>query len=315
MQLDFDPKSLPWLDRASRSVDDYVAGLPLDDTARLDLRARLLHWSQMGFVVFKRLIDTRLVDAYVADVEELFRERRHHVLLNAEGYGEKHMCDAPPAMLEQHHMRLMDFHNLSMAGKKIALHPSIVDFLRHIFRDTPVAMQSLTFIHGSEQQMHQDYAYVVPAIPSHLVATWVALEDVHPDSGPLAYYPGSHTLPKFDWGNGLLLTPESKYNEHDFARHIEREAERMGLREEIFTPEKGDVFFWHAALAHAGSPVRDANRTRKAFVTHYSSITGYPRDRRSRDREPIVHSLNGGLVYGDPRWPEEEDSFRRGASL
>lgn len=28
-----------------------------------------------------------------------------------------------------------------------------------------------------------------------LVAAWIAFEDIHPDSGPLVYYPGSHQLP------------------------------------------------------------------------------------------------------------------------
>jgi ectoine hydroxylase-related dioxygenase (phytanoyl-CoA dioxygenase family) len=314
-RLDFDRATLPWLDRPARAVDDYLDQLAMSDTDRLNLRARLLHWSQMGFVVLKKVIDPRLIDAYVADVEDLFRERRHAVLLDIEGYGETHAKDATPEMLGQHHMRLMDFHNLSIAGKKIAMHSTIIDFLRHLFQDTPVAMQSLTFIHGTEQQTHQDYAYVVPAVSSHLAASWVALEDVHADAGPLAYFPGSHVLPKFDWGNGLTLNAESTFNELDFAHHIEREAERMGLRREVFIAEKGDVFVWHAALAHAGSPVKNRDFTRKSLVTHYSSLTGYPRDRRCSDREPIVFEMNGGLIYGDPRWPEDEDSFRRGENL
>jgi phytanoyl-CoA hydroxylase len=226
-----------------------------------------------------------------------------------------HLRDARPEVFEQHHLRLMDFHNPSLAGKKISMHPAIMNFLRHVFRDVPVAMQTLTFIHGSEQYIHRDYAYVVPAIPSHLAATWVALEDVHPDSGPLVYYPGSHLLPKFDWGNGLLLTGESTKNEWDFACDIDAEAKRMGLRLEAFTPKKGDVFVWHSALAHGGSPVRDPKLTRKAYVTHYSSRAGYPRDRRKSDGPPVTFEMNGGVIYGDPRWPEEENCLRRGEGL
>jgi len=306
---------LPWLDRPAAAVDQYVAGLDLNEQARLDLRAKLLHWQQLGYVTFQGLIEPQLIDAYIADVEELFRERRHSVLLNIQGHGECQIRDTTPDMLKKHHLRLMDFHNLSIAAKKIALHPVIVDFLRHVFRDTPVVMQSLTFIHGSEQGTHQDYAYVVAGIPSHLAATWVALEDVRAESGPLVYYPGSHTLPKFDWGNGLFLTRESRHNERDFVRHIEREVERMGLRREVFAAKKGDVFVWHASLAHGGSSVGDDSLTRRSFVTHYSSAAGYPRDRRSPESPPIAIKLNGGLVYGEPRWPEVEDSFRRGASL
>jgi phytanoyl-CoA hydroxylase len=305
----FHSSKVPWLDRSASLVDEYVSRLSLDPQARLELHARLMQWQQLGYVTFKGLIDPGLADAYRADVDRLFRERRSCAMINLEGHGEMHVRDATPEMLQTHHLRVLDFHNFSVAAKQIAMHPVIMDFLRHVFNDTPVAMQSLTFIHGSEQTTHQDYAYVVPAIPSHLAATWVALEDIHMDAGPLAYYPGSHTLPKFDWGNGLFFTSKSKYDELDFARHIESEAERMGLRREVFVANKGDVFLWHGALAHGGSPVRDANFTRWTLVTHYSSSTGYPHDRRRPNAPPIAIEVNGGLVYGDPRWPEEEDSF------
>jgi ectoine hydroxylase-related dioxygenase (phytanoyl-CoA dioxygenase family) len=301
-------------------VNRIPSGVTLDPQARLELRARLLHWHQMGYVTFKRLIHPKLLDAYRADVDQLLRERRSAVMMRVEGYGDLgygdfHVRDATEEMLKTRHLRVMDFHNLSVAAKKIAMRPAIVDFLRHVFRDTPVAMQSLTFIHGSEQATHQDYAFVIASIPSHLAATWVALEDIHPDSGPLAYYPGSHTLPKFDWGNGLFWNSSSTHNDLDFARHIEGEAARMGLRREVFLANKGDVFVWHGSLAHGGSPVNDENLTRWTLVTHYSSAAGYPRDRRDPAGQPIAIKVNGGLVYGEPRWPEEEDSFRRGASL
>ena len=197
----------------------------------------------------------------------------------------------------------------------MALHPRIVAFLRHLFRDTPVGMQTLTFLHGSEQVWHQDYAFVVSSIPSHLAASWIALEDVSQEAGPLGYYPGSHTIRKFDWGNGLFLTPESSRDENDFARHIEAECRRMNLREEVLLARKGDVFIWHAALAHRGTPATRHGLTRKSFVTHYSSAKGYPRDRRRPEAKPTKYRINGGLVYGDPRWPEAEDVFRRGDKI
>ena len=156
---------------------------------------------------------------------------------------------------------------------------------------------------------------MVSSIPSHLAASWIALEDVSPEAGPLSYYPGSHTIRKFDWGNGMFLTPESSHDENDFARHIEAECRQMNLREEVLLARKGDVFVWHAALAHRGNPATRSGLTRKSFVTHYSSVHGYPRDRRSPETEPIKYPLNGGLVYGDPRWPEEENTFRRGGTI
>src|SRR5215467_2874336 len=118
-----DRECLPWLDRSAAPVDDYVSRLHLDPLARLELRGRLLHWQQMGYVTFKDLIDPRLADAYRVDVDQLFRERQSSAMIEIEGYGKIHIRDATPEMLNMHHLRVMDFHNFSVAAKRIAMHP------------------------------------------------------------------------------------------------------------------------------------------------------------------------------------------------
>lgn len=317
-RVEFEPHTLPWLDRPRADVDAYVAGLPPDELPAYDLREALTGWRRLGYVMLPALIEPALIDAYLADLEELRRTRaRRRTLVMVEGLGARPICELPEEALEHHHLRYLDFHNQSLAGKQILLHREVVRLLRHLFRAEVVAMQSLTFVHGSEQWTHQDYAYVVSDVPSQLAAAWVALEDVHPDAGPLAYYPGSHTIPKFDWGteSGLVHSSSSRFGELDFRDHIEAQCERAGLRRETVLPRKGDVFFWHGALAHAGSPVVDPVRTRRAFVAHYSTLPAYPRDRRRREAPPLRMRINGGWVYGDPTLPEEEDSFTRGAAL
>jgi ectoine hydroxylase-related dioxygenase (phytanoyl-CoA dioxygenase family) len=301
MPLDFAPENLPWLDSHSPDIDSY----PAPSEA---LRAQLAHWSRYGFIRMPGLISHELIDAYLADVEAvLAHPERTRLRLTIEGFGERQACDFPPEAFEQHHLRLMDLHNLSQAGKALSLHPKIVEFLGHVFRDTVVAMQSLTFKHSTEQSTHQDFAYVRAQIPSHLAATWIALEDVHPDAGPLFYYPGSHRIEKFDWGNGLFLTPESSRHEGHFAEFLEQKCAEAGLQREVFYPKKGDVFFWHAALAHGGSHVNNPELTRKSYVTHYSSKTAYPADRRAPHLPPVVFKINGGEVFQDPTFPQEED--------
>jgi ectoine hydroxylase-related dioxygenase (phytanoyl-CoA dioxygenase family) len=314
MEVGFAPDTLPWLDRPFAGVDDYVSSL--DGRAEDGLRERLLHWMQFGYVVLPAAIDHELIDAYLADVEEAFARREHSTNVMIEGYGVRALRECSPEQLAIKHLRVMDFHNASVAGKKLSLHPKIVGFLRHVFREPPVAMQTLTFMHSSEQATHQDFPFVVPTgYPSHLAASWIALEDVHPDSGPLGYYPGSHRLRKFDWGNGLFFDAQSSQDELAFATFLEHEAQKMGLRAETFCPRKGDVFFWHGCLAHMGTTVRDPNRTRRSYVTHYSSMSGYPVDRRARHRKPLQIAYNGGVVYQDPTRPDEEDTFTRGAAF
>ena len=317
-RVEFDAATLPWLDRAAAEIDAYVDALPRERLPDYDLREALLHWQRFGYALLPGAIEEPLIDAYLADLDEARRTRAEHRMeVMVEGYGSRPIRDLPEEAFAVRHLRYIDFHSSSIAGKKILLHKTVVDFLRHLFRADVVAMQSLTFIHSSEQWAHQDYAYVASGIPSHLAATWTALEDVHPEAGPLAYYPGSHTIRKFDWGPPahLLYSSECAYTELDFRDHIERECERSGLARQVVLPKKGDVFFWHAALAHAGSPIKDGARTRKSLVGHYSTPEAYPYDRRTWGREPARQWINGAQVYGNPLLPEEEDVFTRGADL
>jgi ectoine hydroxylase-related dioxygenase (phytanoyl-CoA dioxygenase family) len=307
--LQWDLATIPWLDRYYAEIDAYIDALPALPEG-YDLREKLLVWAQFGYVKFEGVVEPELIDAYLADVDEFLATReRYGRLLNIAGKGETPAREVTDEDLQNPHIRIMDFHNTSLVGKQLMLHPAIVSFLEHVFHDRIVAMQSLTFPQGTEQPTHQDFAFVVSQIPSHLAAAWIALEDVHPDAGPLGYYPGSHTIRKFDWGNGLYLTPESAEGEGAFAAHIEEQSRARGIGQEIVLANKGDVFLWHAALAHLGTPVNDPARTRKSYVVHYSSQTGYPRDRRAPDAEPVRHEHAGGLVYADPQRPDEENAL------
>lgn len=288
-----------------------MRGLAAND----QMRARLQQWRRDGFTVFPGVASSSLIDAYVADLGEILETRSLMTQVSHERLGNVPLKSLTAADLADRHLRLCDVHNNSVAGKKLALHADIVGFLALIFDDVPVAMQSLTFIYGSEQRLHQDFPYVVAEIPSHLAAAWIALEDVHPEAGPLFYFPGSHRLPKFDFGDGLVLTPDSPHREDAFEDFLRESVERAGLRQETICPRKGDVFIWHSSLIHGGSPTLDPSRTRKSLVVHYSTFSAYRRDRRDPSREVKAHKLNGGILYENPLAPMEEDVLRRGQTL
>ncbi|MEM9595154.1 MAG: phytanoyl-CoA dioxygenase family protein [Acidobacteriota bacterium] len=294
--LEFEPSTLPWIDR-----DDFegtLAGRQKSGLVDTELAQSLGRWRDDGFLVCRGLVPTEMLDALLEDVERVWRDRPELQAL-VEGRGVVDLDQLPArAEIGNHHYRLLDLQDASGPARDVILSTGILRFIGAVFGDVPVAMQSLYFEYGSEQGTHQDFPYVHARVPSHLIGCWVACEPVDETSGPLFYYPGSHRLPKFDWGNGELLFDNEDPAKNDaFQAYLEEACERAGLEKVAFHPEKGDVVFWHAALVHGGSPALDSERTRRSLVVHYSSRSGYPRDRRSPHQPPKIYEQNGGRLY------------------
>jgi len=135
-----------------------------------------------------------------------------------------------------------------------------------------VGVNSLTFQFGSQQTMHVDHVYMTPNPPRRMVAAWIALEDVRPDSGPLEYWPQSHQLPPFKWDNPYPYH-YSPPEQPEHASYLTAQQHRF--RHERFMAKKGDVLLWHSMLAHGGSPIEDKTRTRLSMACHYFSRECY----------------------------------------
>ncbi len=318
---EFERKTLPWIDRSDADIKEYLRTFHRQDKLTYDLAEKLRFWQKNGYVILEQAIPTAWIDQLWANAEEVLTNNTHYPLnvqvdrAEYSGRGVQEARNLPTDVLNGPYIKLMDFHNSSVIGKEIMLHPNIVTFLEAVFADKVVAMQSLLFKYGSQQSTHQDFAYVVSEVPSHLAASWIALEDVHIDSGPLFYYPGSHQNAKFNFGNGMFFNHESTLNPTDFAGFIEKTCEARGQKRETLLIKKGDVLLWHAALAHGGDAIRNPALTRKSFVSHYSSDQGYRHHRQQPSLEPIRHTYNGADVFANPALPEFEDIFQAEKAL
>ena len=94
--------------------------------------------------------------------------------------------------------RIHDIHSHCPAALALYLDRQIFDWVRLFLGEEPVAIQSLYFEYGSEQALHRDPVVVPIQSHGHMIAAWIALEDIGPDCGPLIYVPGSHRLPYFE---------------------------------------------------------------------------------------------------------------------
>jgi len=313
--LGFDHDSLPWADKLLVGIDQAIAEVEESKALRRQLRGELLHYMHYGYVILEGAIEHQLIDAYLADIYDLFDQRRLNVLVSGHYQTYVPVKDYEDNDYYKHGLRIIDFHNSSVAAKKLSLHRRLTQFLSLVFRQQIVAMQSLTFMKSTQQEIHQDFAYVVAEIPSHLAASWIALEDIDPKSGPLCYYPSSHTNPIFDWGDGMFRTKDSTRSDQEFSQHIHARCREAGQQIENFCPKKGDLLIWHGGLAHGGAIAEDQALTRKSYVTHYSTLSGFQHDYRAKDQKPHSYEYNGGLVYRHPFQPKEEDYYKRGSKF
>jgi phytanoyl-CoA hydroxylase len=315
--VDFEPSTLPLIDR-DIEINDVIKNLTQPKDLPYDIVEKLQFWREKGYVVLENVLPPDWLDKLWGDVEYTIENHEKFsataLLHGYNGQLPTPLKDVPKEKLKDIGSRLNDFHHLSVGAKKVMAHPNIAYFLQAVLAPDLTAFQSLIFKYSSQQGTHQDFPWVTSNIPSHLAAAWIPLEDVHADSGPLFYYPGSHRLPKFDFGNtGILFQKgRSLFKPEDFEEYLEATNKKNNINKEILLIKKGDILIWHGALAHGGSPIKDPQRTRKSFVCHYSTTGAYPKHRYESSVKSVESHLNGVTFYADPNNLAEEDILKAG---
>lgn len=300
----------PWIDEPNAPVGEYVKSVATIHDYNLE--EKLQSWRENGIVVFEGAVETAKIDALLNDVEYLVHHQKNFEITveNPRGLHVPIKEVETDELLQSERLKINNLHTISKAALQCGLNRFAGSFLQNVFQDNPSIIQSLFFIRGSQQPAHLDYPYVcVQQHIAHLAASWVALEDVHEDSGPLAYYCGSQMpekLPFFDWGTGSITYDESApQRPGDFSNYLYGEIKRLDIPSRVFLPRKGDMLIWHAYLAHEGTAIKDPSRTRKSLVTHYTSRNSHPPLHKyaRADQKGQFYMENGGIFY-DPPWTE-----------
>ncbi|MBO9671783.1 MAG: phytanoyl-CoA dioxygenase family protein, partial [Sphingobium sp.] len=155
--------------------------------------------------------------------------------------------------------------------KAIAVNAQVMDLLGRLYGRRAIPFQTLNFPVGTQQHVHSDSIHFSSLPERFMCGVWLAMEDIHPDAGPLAYCPGSHRWPILS--NLMLNTP--RFGDHSQMAQEPYEAawramiEAQDIPTETFLARKGQALIWAANLLHGGSPHNDPTRTRWSQVTHY----------------------------------------------
>ena len=199
--------------------------------------------------------------------------------------------------------------------RHLAVNDRLAALISELLRGAPMVCNSLNFIWGSQQPDHCDSWFMPPPsrfatkhakalslrigpmkvllnrgfeflksrerpAQDRLAVSSICLEDVHPDAGPLTYFPGSHRIPAYRFSHGGIHAVKEELAES--RAYMEQKIQEAGLKREEFMGKAGDVFLWHGQLLHGGSRINEPSRTRKTLVTHYWRAGDVPRERRVR---------------------------------
>jgi hypothetical protein len=186
------------------------------------------------------------------------------------------LCDQAVAETEHYFAtgavsRVQDAWYRSPAVRQLASLALIRKRLRAAYDRDPFPFQTLNFRRGSEQHFHSDVVHFSSLPERFMCGVWIALEDIHPDSGPLMYKPGSHRLPVLtmrDVGVNSDIPTDEDYERHYVPRFAER-LDAANLPTRTLTIKKGQAFVWAANLAHGGSAISNLESTRRSLVVHF----------------------------------------------
>ena len=234
-------------------------------------------WRENGFVILKRDVPSESIDL----VNEAIHKSRQH--LESLGQGEKDGFGNTG--------RISNIHSINRLVFKFILNQRVRRFLQFALNGEPVLWGSLTFQVGTEQPAHADAPFFYTEPTGSFAGVWTALEDIHPDSGPVFYYDksplnplkGKDVLDRHPNLNQLVLEARkgnsnlrNKFYRDLAAKVSDAYTEELinhwvnsGKEKIPVILEKGDTLIWSQWLVHGGLMRTNLKKTRNSIVCHF----------------------------------------------
>lgn len=257
------------------TLDDLCEELPIERRPYLDrpgvepLTIWQTEWQSSGVVYLPKVLPDDLIDAYCESYPP-------------GGYG----IGTP--YLENEALR------------KLSLYPSVMKVIEHIIGEVAGLHLNLTGWTTTAREWHQD-SYLNPlhaGVDTFYAATWMALADIHPDSGPFQYVAGSHKWPLISQRKMLAAMgedgsdPDWPWRSEQILKPIvEAKIEAEGWKVETYLPKRGDCLIWSSRLMHRGSRANVEGMERRALISHYSGLN------HRRDMPRRATDENGQLYF------------------
>ena len=224
-------------------------------------------WNEHGFLVLPGFFDEDDADVIARSLERSWTQPTSTLVVDDLNTGQRLRAIDVPDEDRNHLFKVNDLYLELDEVRRICLSQRVAEILTELLEDEPVLVNTLNLEKGSQQPDHVDSLYMTPHSQGGLTATWMALEDVTPDSGPLRYYPESHHIEQYRFTDGTFHARDDEMPH--WADYMATAVESNGLEEATFLAKKGDLFIWHAHLLHGGSEILNPERTRNSLVSHF----------------------------------------------
>jgi ectoine hydroxylase-related dioxygenase (phytanoyl-CoA dioxygenase family) len=221
---------------------------------------------ESGFTVIRNVAPAILCDQVADDFTHYLREHAEYAAKCVDAQGR--------------HLRFVNFHGVSDAALELGNTPQIMLLLDFLFARSAGLYTSLLFEYGSQQPIHRDSPFFHTFPINYFFGVWFALEDIHPDSGPLMYVPGGH---RFQVNHHMIFEQLKRQNPQQSTKELlDRALEHyygaiIAEAEKVAPPcsvvlKKGDCAIWHPMLPHGGTKANNPMLTRKSIVFHCAPI-------------------------------------------
>lgn len=206
------------------------------------------------------VVDLELTDEFIEELMVGIHSELHKLKTQDNRY---HYSDSP---------RVFEAWKINQNVLSLAKHPKILNTLELLYNRKPIPFQTINFLKGSNQPLHQDSIHFYTQPERWMVGTWTALQDITDDCGPLNIVPGSHKWPHYSFQNlnlpvvgyGEQFDNYSKYE--DFLKQL---LEASELKKQQWLGKKGQCLIWASNLLHGGAPTLNDKSTRYAQATHF----------------------------------------------
>jgi hypothetical protein len=216
----------------------------------------LRYYNQHGYVV----IDLELTEDYIENLLMMVHEELENIKTQDPRY---HYSDSP---------RIFEGWKNNPYILELARHPKIISTLEFLYGRKPIPFQTINFLKGSNQPLHQDAIHFYTQPERWMVGTWTALQDMTKDCGPLNIVPGSHKWPFYDFQSINLEKPEFGQqfgNYQEYENFLVQLLKVMNKEKINWLGKKGQTLIWASNLLHGGAPITNPNSTRYAQATHF----------------------------------------------